>query len=60
MLSAVFALLIKPEPEISADQTLLNMFNQNRIVYEEKARKSAQAKWTMRKSEQSEEPERLH
>ena len=42
VLSALFALLIRPEPEIAADQTLLNMYNQNRIVYEEKARKSAQ------------------
>ena len=42
VLSAVFALLIKPEPEIAADQTLLTMFNNNRSVYEEKARKSAQ------------------
>ncbi|XP_020608666.1 ubiquitin-conjugating enzyme E2-17 kDa-like isoform X1 [Orbicella faveolata] len=42
VLSALFALLIRPEPEIAADQTLLNMYNQNRTVYEEKARKSAQ------------------
>ncbi len=49
VLSAVFALLIRPELEIAADQTLLNMFNHNRSVYEEKARKSAQdAKWTMK------------
>ena len=41
VLSALFALLIRPEPEIAADQTLLNMYNQNRTVYEEKARKSA-------------------
>lgn len=41
LLSALFALLIRPEPEIAADQTLLNMYNQNRTVYEEKARKSA-------------------
>ena len=41
VLSALFALLIRPEPEITADQTLLNMYNQNRTVYEEKARKSA-------------------
>jgi len=42
VLSALFALLIRPEPEIAADQTLLNTYNQNRTVYEEKARKSAQ------------------
>lgn len=41
VLSALFALLIRPEPEIAADQTLLNTYNQNRTVYEEKARKSA-------------------
>ena len=41
VLSALFALLIRPEPEIAADQTLLNMYNQKRTVYEEKARKSA-------------------
>ena len=42
----MFALLIKPEPEIAADQTLLNVYNRNKRVYEEKARKSAQdAKW---------------
>lgn len=41
VLSGVFALLIKPEPENAADQTLLNMFNNNKMLYEDKARKSA-------------------
>jgi len=40
VLSALFALLVRPEPEIAADQPLLNIYNQNRIVYEEKAKKA--------------------
>ena len=42
VLSAVFALLIRPEPENAADQTLLNKLNNNKMVYQDKARKSAQ------------------
>ncbi|KAJ7375751.1 hypothetical protein OS493_039141, partial [Desmophyllum pertusum] len=42
VLSALFSLLIRPELENAADQSLLNMYNNNRAVYEEKARKSAQ------------------
>ena len=32
VLRGVFALLIKPEPENAADQTLLNMFNDNKMA----------------------------
>ena len=41
VLSALFSLLIKPELENPADQAILNIFNDNRMVYEDKARKSA-------------------
>ncbi|XP_074630685.1 uncharacterized protein LOC141889322 isoform X2 [Acropora palmata] len=41
VLSALFSLLIKPELENPADQAILNIFNDNRRVYEDKARKSA-------------------
>lgn len=41
VLSAVFSLLIKPEPENYAGQDLLEAYNHTRAVYNEKARKSA-------------------
>lgn len=41
VLSGVFSLLIKPEPENSADQSVLETYNHWKAVYEEKARKSA-------------------
>ena len=40
VLSGVFALLIRPELANSADHTLLEMYNNNKVVYEQKARKS--------------------
>lgn len=43
VLSAVFSLLIKPELENSADQTLLQAFNNNRAFYDNKARRSAKS-----------------
>ena len=43
VLSAVFSLLIKPEPENSAEQALLQAYNHNRASYEEKARRSAKS-----------------
>ena len=41
VLSGVFSLLIKPVPENSADQSVLETYNHCKAVYEEKARKSA-------------------
>lgn len=41
VLSGVFSLLIKPVTENSADQAVLEVYTHNRVVYEEKARKSA-------------------
>ncbi|XP_058963885.2 uncharacterized protein [Pocillopora verrucosa] len=41
VLSGVFALLIRPELANAADHTLLEMYNKNKVVYEQKARKSA-------------------
>ena len=43
VLSAVFSLLIKPEPENSAEQALLQAYNHNRASYEEKDRRSAKS-----------------
>ena len=41
VLNGVFALLIRPELANAADHTLLERYNKNKVVYEQKARKSA-------------------
>ena len=41
VLSGVFSLLIKPVPENSADQAVLETYNHRKAFYEEKARRSA-------------------